>query len=305
MRGHDGRRDPVRRRALARARDRSRRRRLRRGAYLLPSLFTIGNMLLGFYAVVTAFQGSQVLLPEAGDPYFTRAALAVFIAAILDTFDGRIARTMGTDSEFGREYDSLADLFTFGAAPALVTYFWGLQGFHRVGWLVPLYYMVCTATRLARFNVQTKSSDSRYFVGLPSPAAAGAVCSLMFYVPGGQWREWWGVVVLATLAVAGTLEVSTFRYWSLKQVDLKKRWSYRAALPLALVVLVVALEPKAFFLAVAVIYTSWGPLAWIAGRLRRKAASDGPGVAAPDGAAAAAEDPPAGRPAGAGREEGP
>ncbi len=291
MRGRDRRRDP----ALARARHRSRRRRLQRGAYALPSLFTIGNMLLGFYAVVTAFRGSQVLLPEAGDVYFTRAALAVFIAAILDTFDGRIARSMGTDSDFGREYDSLADLFTFGATPALVTYFWGLQGFHRIGWLVPLYYMVCTATRLARFNVQTKSVDSRYFVGLPSPAAAGAVCSLMFYVPGGEWREWWGVVVLATLFIVGTLEVTTFRYWSLKQVDLKKRWSYRAALPLAIVVLVVALEPKAFFLAVAVIYTSAGPLTWVAGRLRRKVAAGDPGEPEREGAS-----PPAGAGAGSG-----
>ncbi len=279
MRGRDRHRDP----AQERARNRSRRRRLQRGAYLLPSLFTIGNMLLGFYAVVTAFRGSQVLQPEAGDPYFARAALAVFIAAILDTFDGRIARSMGTDSDFGREYDSLADLFTFGATPALVTYFWGLQGFGRIGWLVPLYYMVCTATRLARFNVQTKSTDSRFFVGLPSPAAAGAVCSLMFYVPGAEWREWWGGAVLATLAIAGTLEVTTFRYWSLKQVDLKKRWSYRAALPLALLVLVVALEPKAFFLAVAVIYTSWGPLAWVAGRLRRKTSSGDPEGTAAEG----------------------
>ncbi len=272
MRGRDRRRDP----ALERARNRSRRRRLRRGAYLLPSLFTIGNMLLGFYAVVTAFRGSQELLPEAGDPFFARAALAVFIAAVLDTLDGRIARSMGTDSDFGREYDSLADLFTFGAAPALVTYLWGLHTFHRIGWLVPLYYMVCTATRLARFNVQTKSTDSRFFVGLPSPAAAGVVCSLMFYVPGGEWRDWWGGVVLAALIVAGTLEVTTFRYWGLKQLDLKRRWSYRAALPLALVVLVIALEPKAVFLAVAVIYTSAGPLTWLAGRWRRKAAPGNP-----------------------------
>jgi phosphatidylserine synthase len=94
----------------------------------------------------------------------------------------------------------------------------------------------------------------------------------MFYVPGGEWRDWWGGAVLAALVVAGTLEVTTFRYWSLKKLDLKKRWSYRAALPLALLVLVVALEPKAFFLAVAVIYTSAGPLAWLAGRWRSKAA---------------------------------
>lgn len=249
------------------------RRRLRRGAYLLPSLFTIGNMLLGFYAIVNAFRGSQVLLPELGDPYFARSALAVFVAAILDVLDGRIARMTGTDSEFGREYDSLADLFTFGATPALLTFLWGLHGFDRVGWLVPLYYMVCTATRLARFNVQTKVVDTRYFVGLPSPAAAGAVCALLFYVPGNHWRDWWGVVILVTLVAVGTLEVTTFRYWSLKNVDLRRRWSYRAALPLALIVLVIALEPKAVFLVLGVAYALSGPFSWLLGRLRRRGGS--------------------------------
>lgn len=247
-----------------------RRRRLRRGAYLLPSLFTIGNMVLGFYAIVNAFRGSQVLLPELGDPYFARAALAVFVAAIVDVLDGRIARMTGTDSEFGREYDSLADLFTFGATPAILTYLWGLHGFGRLGWLVPLYYLVCTATRLARFNVQTKVADTRYFVGLPSPAAAGAVCALLFYVPGNHWREWWGVVIFVTLAVVGTMEVSTFRYWSLKRIDLRRRWSYRAALPLALIVLVIVLEPKAVFLVVGVAYALSGPVSWLVGRARRR-----------------------------------
>lgn len=266
-----------------------RRRRLRRGAYLLPSLFTIGNMVLGFYAIVNAFRGSQVLLPELGDPYFARAALAVFVAAIVDVLDGRIARMTGTDSEFGREYDSLADLFTFGATPAILTYLWGLHGFGRLGWLVPLYYLVCTATRLARFNVQTKVADTRYFVGLPSPAAAGAVCALLFYVPGNHWREWWGVVIFVTLAVVGTMEVSTFRYWSLKQIDLRRRWSYRAALPLALIVLVIVLEPKAVFLVVGVAYALSGPVSWLVGRARRRGPGSADRVAPP---APSEEEPP-------------
>lgn len=244
--------------------------RLRRGAYLLPSLFTIGNMLLGFYAIVTAFRGSQITDPALGDPYFVRAALAVFVAGVLDALDGRIARMTGTDSDFGREYDSLADLFTFGAVPALLTFLWGLHSFGRIGWLVPLFYMVCTATRLARYNVQTKVVDTRYFVGLPSPAAAGAVTSLLFFVPGGEWRDWWGVIILVVLGVMGSLEVSTFRFRSVKQIDLRRRWSYRAALPLAAAVLVVVLEPRAFFLAVALIYAVSGPALWAIGRLRRK-----------------------------------
>jgi CDP-diacylglycerol--serine O-phosphatidyltransferase len=264
-----------------RERTRRNRRRLRRGAYLLPSLFTIGNMLLGFYAVVMALRGSRVVVTEAADAYFVRAALAIFIAGILDTLDGRIARMTGTDSEFGREYDSLADLFTFGAAPALMTHVWGLDSFGRIGWLVPLYYMVCTATRLARFNVQTKVLDSRYFVGLPSPAAAGSVCSLLFFVPGPEWRDLWGVLVFGSLIVAGTLEVTTFRYWSLKQIDFKRRWSYRAALPLALIILVIALEPRAFFLVVAVVYAGSGPVTWLVGRLRRGGDGDGSEASTP------------------------
>lgn len=242
----------------------------RRGAYLLPTLLTIGNMVLGFYAVVTAFRGSQALLTLEGDRLFARAALAVFIAAIVDTLDGRLARMTGTESDFGREYDSLADLFTFGAVPALLTFLWGLHAFGRAGWLVPLFYLVCTATRLARFNVQTKVVDSRYFVGLPSPAAAGAVCALLFYVPSGEWREWWAFVILATLLVVGTFEVTTFRYWSTKQLDLRKRWSYRAALPLALIVLVIVWEPKAFFLVIGVTYALSGPFSFLVGRVRRR-----------------------------------
>jgi len=262
-----------------------RRHRLRRGAPLLPHLFTIANMLLGFYAVVTAFRGTQVAAPELAEPLFARAALAVFVAAILDVLDGRIARMTGTDSDFGREYDSLADLFTFGATPALLTFLWGLHEFGRLGWLVPLAYLVCTATRLARFNVQTRVIDSRYFVGLPSPAAAGAVCSLLFYVPGNHWRDWWGVVILVTLFVVGALEVTTFRYWSLKQIDLRRRWSYRAALPLALVVLVIALEPKAVFLVVGMTYALSGPALWLLGRLRRRgsAPAAGPPPGEPSG----------------------
>lgn len=271
-----------------------RRKRLRHGAYLLPSLFTIGNMLLGFYAVVSAFRGSQMVSPEAGDPYFARAALAIFVAAILDTLDGRIARMTGTDSDFGREYDSLADLFTFGAAPALLTFLWDLHGLGRIGWLVPLYYMVCTATRLARFNVQAKVADTRYFVGLPSPAAAGAVCALLFYVPATDgWRDLWVLFVLITLAGVGTLEVSTFRYWSPKQIDLRKRWSYRAALPLALILLVVVLEPKAVFLVIGVVYALSGPFWWLVGRFRRR----GEDAAPPPGG-------PAGEP-GPGSDQGP
>jgi len=267
-------------------------RRLRRGAYLLPSLFTISNMLLGFYAIIIGLRK---------EPDFRLAALLVFIAAIVDTLDGRIARMTGTESEFGREYDSLADVITFGAAPALLTYLWGLRPFDRDAWLIPLFYMVCAATRLARFNVQTKVVDSRYFVGLPVPAAAGTICSILFFAPknpsgneslpvwmqswvdGETLHVWMQVLVSCALLLIGMLMVSTFRYVSFKKLDLRQRWSFRALIPVAGIILVVYYIPHAFFLAVAVVYTLSGPLGWVIGRLRGTRPEDGAPPAAEAG----------------------
>lgn len=239
--------------------------RLRRGAYLLPSAFTIGNMLLGFYAMVLGLRGA---LNGGSTGAFQTAALLVFVAGLLDGLDGRIARLTGTDSDFGREYDSLADLLTFGVAPALLAYAWALRSLDRVGWLVPLFYVVCCATRLARFNVQIRVVDNRYFVGLPAPAAAGAICSLLFFAPDPGWRPWLQGLMVASLITIGILMVSTFRYSSFKRFDLRRRWSYRALLAIAAVILVAAIYPPASFLAVAVLYTTSGPLAWVWGRRR-------------------------------------
>lgn len=237
-------------------------RRLQRGAYLLPSLFTIGNMLLGFYAIVLGLRQQ-----------FQVAALLVFIAAIVDSLDGRLARLTGTESDFGKEYDSLADVITFGAAPALLCYLWGLRLFDRDAWLIPLFYMVCCATRLARFNVQTKIVDSRFFVGLPAPAAAAAICSLLFFAPDNHYASearqvWMQVLVATALLVIGVLMVSTFRYPSGKKFDLRKRWSFRALIPIAAIVLVVYYIPRAIFLTIAMLYTLYPVVMWLIGRLR-------------------------------------
>jgi len=241
------------------------RQRVRRGAYLLPSALTIGNMLLGFYAIVLGLRGAFGDGPAA----FQRAALVVFAAAILDTLDGRIARLTGTESEFGKEYDSLADAATFGMVPALLVYLWGLRDLGRLGWLVPLFFFVCTATRLARFNVQAgRPVSSRGFVGLPAPAAAGTVCSVMFLVPDSEWRPWLNLLLLVTLVVVGTLEVSTFRYWSPKQIHFKRRWSYRAVLPLAAAILLMIYYPRLVFPIAATLYTVSGPFGWLVRRVR-------------------------------------
>ena len=235
--------------------------RLRRGAYLLPSLFTTGNILMGFYALVLGDRGQ-----------FATAALLIFVAGILDGLDGYIARMTHTESDFGREFDSLADLFTFGVTPALLAYFWGLQRMGRIGWLIPLFFLICTAVRLARFNVQTKVVDSRFFVGLPSPAAAGFIGSFLFIAPNSEWRVWLEGAMLLALVGIGSLMVSTFRYPSFKNFDLRQRWSYRVVLPWAAGLLALAFHPPAFFLTAAVVYTSMGPTSWLYGRLRRREA---------------------------------
>lgn len=238
------------------------RRQLRRGAYLLPSLFTIGNIILGFYAVVRGLRGD-----------FQLAALLVAAAAVLDALDGRIARMTRTESEFGREFDSLADVLTFGAVPALLAYLWGLQDLGRIGWLGPLFYLVCCATRLARYNVQTHAADRRHFVGLPTPAAACTVAALLLFAPESDWKPWGIGLLLASLVLLGALMVSTFRYLSFGAVDLRKRWSYRAAIWLAGLLLVLAFRPTAALLAAAVVYTAYPPVAWFGGRLRGRGAT--------------------------------
>jgi CDP-diacylglycerol--serine O-phosphatidyltransferase len=232
--------------------------RLRRGAYFLPSLFTIGNIFLGFWAVILALRNRFVI-----------AGALVILAAALDFLDGKIARMTGTESDFGREFDSLADVLTFGMTPALVAWAWGLHEYQRAGWLVPLFYVVCTATRLARFNVQAgRIHDSRWFVGLPSPAAAGTVASFLLVGVESDWRPWLVRGMGAMLVALGLLMVSTFRFWSLKALDFSQRRSYRAAVPLVGVLLLLAFWPELFLPGFAVAYAASGPLGWLLGRVR-------------------------------------
>jgi len=236
-----------------------RRRGIRRGAYLLPSLFTIFNMVFGFFAIILGLDGS-----------FRWGSLAILGAAVLDSVDGRIARMTGTESDFGKEYDSLADVITFGVAPAMLAYLWGLRDFNPDSWLLSVFYMVCTATRLARFNVQTRVVDSRYFVGLPSPWAALTICALLSFAPEytGDLRVIMQVVVGAALLLIGALMVSTFRYKSFKKLDLRQRWSYRAFVPLAAILLVFLFIPRAALLVITLLYTLSGPVAAALSRLR-------------------------------------
>ncbi|MEM1203960.1 MAG: CDP-diacylglycerol--serine O-phosphatidyltransferase [Acidobacteriota bacterium] len=251
------------------------RRRMRRGAYALPSLFTMGNILLGFWAIVRGYQGD-----------FYTAAWLILGAGVLDGLDGRIARLTHTESEFGRELDSLADVITFGVVPALLAFFWGLHELERIGWLVPLYYLLCTAVRLARFNVQTKSADSRYFVGLPSPAAAGTLAALLILthqLEGHRLESLLMGTMVGALLGLGTLMISTFRYPSLKKLDLRRRFSYRTAIGMAAILLLLTYRPAVFLQCAAVGFTLAGPLGWLFGRLRRRPKGSLEGPASPDG----------------------
>ena len=231
--------------------------RLRRGAYVLPSLFTIGNIFMGFWAIILALRERFVI-----------AGALIILAAALDFLDGAIARLTGTESEFGREFDSLADVLTFGMAPALAAWAWGLHEYARAGWLVPLFYLVCTAIRLARFNVQTGRVDSRWFVGLPSPAAAGALASILLVGVEPDWRPWLVRGMAALLVALGLLMVSTFRFWSLKALDFRQRRSYRAAVVPVAVLLLLAFWPEFFLPGLTLAYVASGPIGWLLGRVR-------------------------------------
>lgn len=188
------------------------RRGVRRGVYVLPALFTAGNVFCGFLSLDAAARGA-----------YETAAMLVFAAAFFDFFDGRVARATNTTSAFGEQLDSLADVVSFGVAPAFLVYHWGLVPYGRAGLVVSFLFAVCGALRLARFNVQIHVVDKRHFIGLPIPSAAGALCGLIWAVPPARLSDTTRVGFLVVTAALAFLMVSTFRYRSFKDVDLKAR----------------------------------------------------------------------------------
>jgi len=234
-------------------------RHLRRGVSILPSLFTTGNLFLGFWAIVKTIEGR-----------FAEAAPLLAGAIVLDLLDGRIARLTGTASEFGAEFDSLADAISFGVAPALLAFRWALETLPRVGWLAAFLFVVCGVLRLARFNVQKHVVDARYFVGLPIPAAAGQVASLVYFFPEPLSGGPAALLVLVVVVVLSFLMVSTLRYWSFKGIDLRRRRSYINVLGIALLFLLVAVHPETTLLAVSCLYTLSGPVLHAVGLVRRR-----------------------------------
>ena len=232
----------------------------RRGIYLLPNLFTTAALFAGFYAIV-----------QAMNLRFDQAAVAIFVAMVLDGLDGRVARLTRTQSAFGAEYDSLSDMVSFGAAPALIVYEWALKGMGKLGWIAAFVYVAGAALRLARFNTMLDVADKRWFTGMPSPAAAALVAGFVWIIddynidPAGLSWWVWGVTLFAGLTM-----VSNVRYYSFKTINLKKSVPFLAIFVFVLVIALLSYQPAIVLFAGFVAYALSGYVAsawtWIARR---------------------------------------
>jgi CDP-diacylglycerol--serine O-phosphatidyltransferase len=251
--------------------------RLRRGVYILPSFFTVLNMLCGYYAILATLEG------QVAD--FDNAARAIGFAILFDALDGRVARAMGTNSEFGRELDSLADVISFGIAPAFLAYAWGVRAMAitgvpganhliQLGWLVGFFYLGCCAWRLARFNIQGMApGGSRYFAGMPTPAAAGLIAASVHYfenpIADARLSVFWLLIVM----VLGVLMSSTIRHYSFKDIQWTRRYPSLAVVLLALLVGSIVYFSRPTLLAIASVYFVHGLGLYVARSVRHHMAS--------------------------------
>jgi len=220
--------------------------------YVLPNLVTTGNIFFGFYSMLMAIQGD-----------FLHAAYAIVVAAIFDLMDGRLARLTRSTSKFGAEYDSLCDLVSFGLAPGLLLYLWALQPFGRLGWLASFLYVTCGALRLARFNVQAHVVEKAYFQGLPIPMAAGIVASSVLAFVDLEWKATGNILLLIMTFLLAFVMVSTFRYRSFKDLDLKERLPFKYLVLGVLIIVVVALRPEVNLFILFLSYACLGALAGV------------------------------------------
>jgi len=221
----------------------------RKGIYLLPNALTTASLFSGFYAIVSAANGM-----------FENAAVAIFVSMILDGLDGRVARMTHTQSKFGEEYDSLADMVAFGVAPGLVAFFWSLNGMDKLGWAVTFVYVAGAALRLARFNTQIGSVDKKVFVGLPSPAAAACVAGMVWCFHQFEASAWLTLLTMIVVAGTGVLMVSNVLYRSFKDLDLRGRVPFAAILLVVLIFVVITLDPATVLFTAFLIYALSGPV---------------------------------------------
>lgn len=225
----------------------------RKGIYVLPNLFTLAALFGGFYAIVMAING-----------HFDLAAVGIFCAMVLDSLDGRVARMTNTQSAFGEQMDSLSDMVSFGAAPALIAYVWALQGLGRWGWIAAFVYCACAALRLARFNVNTAVVDKRYFQGLPSPAAAAIIAGFIWLMTDlgikGPVVAW---PMFALALYAGLTMVTNVPFYSFKDVHMKRSVPFAVIVSIALGIAVINIDPPIVMFAVFVVYGLSGYVIYI------------------------------------------
>ena len=235
----------------------------KKGVYLLPNLITSASLFAGFYSIVSSLDGN-----------FERAAMAIFIAGILDGLDGRIARLTHSTSKFGVEYDSLADLIAFGLAPGLLIFTWALRPFGRYGWFAAFLYGVCGALRLARFNVQLTTIESKRFNGLPIPAAAALVATtvLIFFYLGKGHDTAKHITVLIEVYALAFLMISNVKYYSFKELNPSQRMPFSLLVGLVFLLIVIAAEPVISLLILSFGYVVSGPITTLIDRRRRQPA---------------------------------
>jgi CDP-diacylglycerol--serine O-phosphatidyltransferase len=254
-----------------------RKQRLRRGVYILPGIFTVANLLCGYYAVLATLEGAPTDLDNA--------ARAIGIAILFDSLDGRVARAMGTNSEFGKQFDSLADVVSFGVAPAFLAYVWGVramaasespQALHLVqlGWLIGFFFVVCCAWRLARFNIQGMApGSSRFFVGMPTPAAAGMIAAVVHCVVNPIQDVKVSLLWLAMVLALGILMSSTLRYYSFKDIAWTKRQPSLTVVLIALLLGAMIYFSRSTLLAIAAAYSLHGVVIQVVRTVRHRLAS--------------------------------
>jgi CDP-diacylglycerol---serine O-phosphatidyltransferase len=226
---------------------------LRRGVYLIPSLFTAGNLMCGFFSIIATFRGDYVT-----------AALLILLANVFDGIDGYAARLTRTTSQFGLEFDSLADVVSFGVAPAVLVYLWALVPWDNWGWLAACTYVVCGALRLSRFNVQALGVSKGHFVGLPIPAAAQMITStvILYYYLGGEGSPSRHLTLLLVIYGLAGLMVSNIPYFSLKNNDVKKRHPIWMLVSGFILITLIIAERHLMFFTIVLLYTLSGPLLW-------------------------------------------
>jgi CDP-diacylglycerol--serine O-phosphatidyltransferase len=233
---------------------------MRKGIYILPNLFTTGSLFAGFYGMVASMGGE-----------YKTAAIWILVSSVFDGLDGKVARATGTTSKFGVEYDSLADLVAFGVAPGLLMYSWALKPFGRLGWLAAFLFVVCGALRLARFNVQVDTVESKRFVGLPIPAAASMVSStvLLFYHFGWP-SSYKKLAILALIYFLAFLMVSNVKYYSFKDPEMIKRQPFGFLVGAVVLLTVVAAEPALMMFTLFICYVASGPIGFVVTWPRRR-----------------------------------